>query len=338
MALEYARLNKVQKIAAFLITIGPDAAAEVMKHFDNTQLEPICREIAGFQLVEPGMQREIISEFAAVISESMGAALGGVEFAQTTLDRAKGNFAASAILNRTSAGPRSGAGEEIRQMEGRQVLNLMKAEQPQTVALILSCMDTQKAAEILKQLAPDVREEVVERLGSMEPTTPDSISKVAANLSLHFDRRAMQQGLHQSGGVKSCADIMNALDKETRKALLTRIEERNAPLGMAIRKIVFSFDDIVRLSPADRSRVLRDVDTADLPPALKTAKLAVIEALLGGMSKRAAESLREEMDMMATPRPKEIEAAQDRIIAVVRKLEEAEEITLDTGPEEDAPA
>jgi flagellar motor switch protein FliG len=284
------------------------------------------------------VQRDIINEFAALISDGMGAALGGVEFAQTTLDRAKGNFAASAILNRTSSGPRNGAGEEIRHMDSRQVLNLLKDEQPQTVALILSCMDTPKAAEILKLLAPELREEVMERLGSMEPTSADSINKIATNLGQHFDRRAVQQGVHHAGGAKACAEILGSLDKETRKTLLGRIEERNAALGTAIRKIAFSFDDIARLSPADRARVLREVDTADLVPALKTVKLAVMEAVLSVMSKRAAEGLREEIDMLAAPRPRDVEAAQDRIIAVIRRLEEAEEITLDSGGEEDGKA
>ena len=333
MAIEYAKLTKIQKTAAFLITIGLDAAAEVMKHIDNSQLELICREIANLQMIEPGVQKDIVKEFAGVISEGLGTALGGIGFAQAALDRAKGGFAASAILNRSSPGPRSGVGEEIRQMEGRQLLNLVKAEQPQTVALIVSCMDVPKAAELLKMLAPEMREEVVERLGGMEATSPDSIQKVSKNLYQRFDRRAMQQGLHQSGGVASCAGILNAMDKESRKTLLTKIEERNATLGAAIRKIVFSFEDIVRLSQTDRQRVLREVDSADLVPALKSVKLAVSEAVLTCMSKRAAESLREEIDMLATPRAKDVEAAQDRIIAVIRRLEEAEEITLDTEEE-----
>ena len=143
--------------------------------------------------------------------------------------------------------------------------------------------------------------------------------------------------MHQSGGAIACAGILNAMDKESRKTLLAKIEERNAALGAAIRKIVFSFEDIARLSAADRQRVLREVDTADLVPALKSVKLAVAEAVLTCMSKRAAESLREEIDMLATPRAKDVEAAQDRIIAVIRKLEEAEEITLD-AEEENAPA
>ena len=329
--MDYTKLTKVQKIAAFLITIGPEAAADVMKGFENVQLEPICREMVAMPLIPGAVQRELMKEFADLVAEGSTATLGGLDFAHAALELAKGDYAASSILNRCEPAGRSEANEEIRQMEGRQVLNLVKSEQPQTVAFILSCMDTVKAAEIVGMLAPDLREEVVERLGAMEPTSRDSIHRVAKNLNRHFDRRAMQQGLHRSGGVKACADILNALDKELRKTLLIRIEERNAPLGAAIRKKVFSFEDIGRLTAIDLQRVLREVDSACLPVALKSTRPAVIQAVLGAMSKRAAQGLKEEIEMLGPQRAKDVEAAQDRIIDVVRRLEEAEEITLDTG-------
>lgn len=334
--MDYTKLTKTQKIAAFLIVIGPEAASEVMKGFENAQLELICREMLGIPLIPSAIRRELMSEFADVVAEGLGSTLGGADFAQAALELAKGDFAASSILNRCAPTNRSEAGEEIRQMEGRQVLNLVKSEQPQTVAFILSCMDTPKAAEIVQMLSPELREEVVERLGAMEPTSRDSIHKVAKNLTRHFDRRAMQQGLHRSGGVKACADILNALDKETRKTLLTRLEERNAPLGAAIRKKVFSFEDIGRLAATDLQRVLREVDSSDLAPALKSAKPPVIVAVLGAMSKRAAEALKEELDMLGPQRVKDVEAAQDKIIQIVRQLEEAEEITLDSGGDDRA--
>lgn len=336
MALDYSKLSKIQKMAALLITVGPDCAAEVMRSFENAQLELICREIATLPMIEPVVQGEVLREFADVVAEGVGAALGGVAFAQSALERSKGEHAASAILTRCAPPPRSEAGEEIRQMEGRQLLNLMKTEQPQTVAFILSCMDTAKAAELVTMLSPELREEVVERLGAMEPTSRDSIYKVAKNLNRHFDRRVMAQGLHRSGGVKACADILNALDKDMRKTLLVRIEERNAALGAAIRKKVFSFEELGRLAPTDLQRVLRDVDSADLPIALKSAKSSVTEAVLAAMSKRAAAGLKEEMEMLGQQRTKDVEAAQDRIIQIVRKLDEAEEITLDTGGEDRA--
>lgn len=338
MPIEYFRLNKVQKIAALLITIGPDAAAEVMSSFELTLLEQICREIAMMPMIETNIREELMKEFTEVICTGLDAELGGVAFAQTVLSKAKGDYAATAILSRCAGDGPNQAGEEIRQMEGRQLVNLMKSEQPQTIAFIVSCMDTPKAAEVLQMLTPEVREDVVERLGAMEPTSTDSIHKVATKLNSRIDRKAMQQGLHRGGGVKSCADILNALDKELRKTLLTKIEERNATLGAAIRRKVFSFEDITRLSTPDLQRVMREVDSADLPIALKTMKPPVVKAILGTMSKRAAETLKEEIEILPQPRAKDVEAAQDRVIAIVRRLEEAEEITLDGAPDANASA
>ncbi len=329
MALDYKTLTKIQKIAAFLIVIGPDAAAEMMKNFENTQLELICREMAAMPMIESAIQADLMKEFADVVSQGMGSITGGLGFAQLALERAKGDYAAAAILNRAAPGSITPAGEEIRQMDGRQLVNIVKNEQPQTIAFILSCMEPPKAAELVQMLPAELREEVIERLGGMEPTSRDSINKVAQNLTRHFDRKSVQQGLHRSGGVESCADILNAMDKTLRKEVLATIEQRNALLGAAIRKKVFSFDDLNRLDPSDLGRVVREVDTAVLTIALKAAKPALVAAITSSMSKRAAEALMEEIEMLPQQRTKDTEAAQDKIIQVVRRLEEAEEISLD---------
>lgn len=329
MMLDYGTLTRIQKIAAFLIVIGPDAAAEVMKNFENAQLEVICREMAAIPMVDRQMQRELMKEFAGVLTVGVGSALGGAEFAQLVLEKAKGDYAASAIMNRAAPGARTEVGEEIRQIDARQLFNIVKSEQPQTIAFILSCMETAKAAEVVQMLAADVRGEVVERLGAMEPTSRESINKVAQNLLRHFDKKTLQQGVHRAGGVQACADVLNAMDRETRKTLLSGIEQRNAALGTAIRRKVFSFDDLIRLRAADLTRIVREADSGDLILALKVAKPALVQAVVGSMSRRAGESFKEEIELLAAPRAKEVEAAQDRVIAVVRKLEEAEEISLD---------
>lgn len=337
IVIDYKQFTRVQKIAAFLIFIGPEAAAEVMKEFETAHLELICREMATLEVLDEGVQRQLLEEFGHVIANGVNSKLGGVNYAQSVLSRAKGDFTASAVLNRVApATVHSEAGEDIRQMESRQILNMVKNEQAQTVAFVLSYMDTAKAAEIVMMLAPEQREEVVERLGAMEPTSHDVLLKVAKNLNRYFDKKALQQGLHRRGGVKSVADILNALDKDTRKTLLTRIEDRNAPLGAAIRKNVFSFEDLTRLERRDLQRVMREIDMADLAVALKTAKSVLIEAVMGSISKRAAEGLKEDMEMLGPVKIKDVELAQDKIIQAVRKLEEEEEITLNTGGDDRA--
>lgn len=341
MALEYAKLTKVQKIAALFVIIGPDNAGKVMRHFENAQLELICKEVAEMPMLDPATQREVLHEFADIVTTGLGSSFGGLGFAQTMLGHAREESVAASILRRCFDGGGGGsgeAGEEIRLMEGRQLMNLLKTEQPQTVAFIVSCMDAKKAAELVTMLAPEMREEVVERLGTMDPTTRESISKVAKNLGSNSDGGSVHTSVRKSGGAKACADVLNALHKDIRKTLITRVEERNATLGAAIRKEVFSFEDLSRLSAPDLQKVLREVDTASLPLALKNAKPDLVTAMLSALSKRAAQSVREEIDMLGSPRPKDVEAAQQRVIQIVRRLEESEEISLEEGGAEDVAA
>jgi flagellar motor switch protein FliG len=335
--MEYTELTKSQKIAAFLVIIGAEAAAEVMRYFDDAQLDLICRDMSEMHVIDNNVRHHVLAEFCGVVAGAMTSVMGGPEFAQSALEKAKGNYAASVILDRVAPNARSiEGGEDIRKMETIQILNVIKTEQPQTIAFVLSHLDTAKAAEITRQLPQEQREVVLERLGAMEQTSRDIVGKIARNLGRHVDKRTAKQAMHRTGGVKSAAEILNAMDKETRNGLLARLDERNPELAVSIRKQVFGFDDLARLAPADLQRIVRDVDMGDLAKALKAAKPALASAFLGSVSKRAAEGLKEEMEMMGNLKAKDIEAAQDRIMQAVRKLEETEEITLEVGGEADA--
>ncbi|HEY2801368.1 MAG TPA: flagellar motor switch protein FliG [Chthoniobacterales bacterium] len=332
-ALDYSALTKTQKIAAFLIVIGPDAAAEVMKHFENPEVEEICRELTNLNVLDGATQRAVLEEFAGVVAEGATALLGGTQFAQMTLEKARGGHAATDLLDRIAPGKCGEEGSDIQQMDVRQIADLIKNEQPQTIAFILANLDVPKAAELIKTLTPEQREDVVERLGEMDETSRHIVGRIAKKLNMRSDRVKAPQVMQRNGGAKAAANILNLLDRESRKALLARVDERNAMLGAAIRKESFSFEDLARLEAKDMQRLVRDVDTADLAKALKGAKPELTERILKAVSKRAAEGVREEMDMLGSIKPKEISAAQERIIAVVRRLEEAEEISLESGEE-----
>lgn len=328
---EYNKLTRPQRLAIFLIIIGPEAAAEVLRQFGDSEIELICREMSTFTVVPTETQKLSIAEFSPLVAKSMGSALGGMSFAQRTLEIAKGDYKASAIVGRI--GPGGGSSieviKEISEMEGRQIFNLMKSEQPQTISFLLSYLDGAKAAEVFALLAPELREEVVERLGTIESTSLDLVNKIAGSLGRHCARK-LRPAFHQSGGVRVAADLLNQLDKEMSKELITRLEERNATLGAAIRKKLFSFEDINRLQAADLQRVLREVDSANLATAMKSASGMLRDRIYGSISKRAAESLKEEIEMLGAVRLKDVEAAQEAIIAVVRRLEEEGQISLDS--------
>ena len=328
---DYTKLSRQQRLAVLLIVIGPEAAASVLKQMDDAQVEMLCREMSAFNIVPAAAQKLALEEFSAVVLEGTTSALGGLGYAQRTLEIAKGDYKASSIIGRVSpAGTSVEAIKDIGEMEGRQIFNLVKDEQPQTIAFVLSYLDKEKSAELFGLLGPEMREEVVERLGTIESTSLELVSKIARSLGRHFDSKA-RPAFHHSGGVRMVADLLNQLDKETSKNLLVRLEERNAQLGAAIRKKLFNFEDINRLEASDLQRVLREVDSASLALAMKSASEALRAKIYSAISKRAAESLKDEIGMLGSVRLKDVEAAQDTIIQVVRRLEEEGQLSLDTG-------
>jgi len=328
--IDFPKLTRQQKLAIFLVTIGPEAAASVLKHFEDAEVEMLCREMSALSIIPEGVQKQALEEFAAVVAQSATSALGGIAYAQRTLEIAKGDYKASSIIGRVGpVGTPVEVIQEISEMDGRQIFNLIKQEQPQTISFVLSYLDGAKAAEVFGLLGPDLREEVIERLGTIESTSLDLVTKIARSLGKHFDTKA-RPSFHRSGGVRAVADLLNQLEKDMSKNLLARLEERNAQLSAAIRKKLFSFEDLGRLQPADLQRVLREVDSSNLAIAMKSASEGLREKFYGAISKRAAESLREEIELLGPVRLKDVEASQDTIIQIVRRLEEEGQISLDT--------
>ena len=328
---DFSKLNRQQKLAIFLIVLGPESAAEVMRHFDDAEIELLCREMSQYTMISDATRNRALEEFTPLVGESISATLGGLDYARRTLEIARGDYKAGTIIGRL--GPAGSAVEVIKdnsEMEGRQIYNLIKNEQPQTISFVLSYLEGAKAAEIFALLSPDLREEVVERLGTIDSTSLDLVGKIVRNLGKHFDNK-VRPTYHRSGGVRAVADLLNGIDKEMSKSLLARLEERNAQLGAAIRKKMFSFEDLSRLAAADLQRVLREVDSANLAVSMKSATEPLKEKIYASISKRAAESLRDEIGMLGPVRLKDVEVAQDAIIQVVRRLEEEGSISLDSG-------
>jgi flagellar motor switch protein FliG len=332
--IDFAKASRQQKLALFLVVIGPEAAASILKQFDEPEIELLCREMSSIAMVSESLQKQVLEEFSSLVAQSHSSALGGLGYAQRALEIAKGDYKAASIIGRV--GPVGTSVEvirEISEMEGRQIFNLIKNEQPQTISFVLSYLDGHKSAEVFGLLGPDLREEVIERLGLIESTSLDLVGKIARSLGKHFDNKA-RPAFHRSGGVRAVADLLNGLEKDMSKTLLARLEERNAQLGAAIRKKLFSFDDLGRLLPADLQRVLREVDSSSLAIAMKSASENLRDKFYAAISKRAGESLREEIELLGPVRLKDVEVAQDGIIQVVRRLEEEGQITLDADAAE----
>ena len=329
--LDYPKLSKLQRLAVFLIVVGPEASSELLTQFDDAAIESICREMGKIPVVPEATRTAVIEEFSPIIGQSLQFTLGGPDYARRTLAIARGEFKAEAMMNRVGAEPTVTSSEVmdgIAEMDGRQIYNLLKAEQPQTIAYLLSHLGSAKSGEVFKLLPEDVRDDVIERLGTIESTPRELVAKIVHNLTRHLDGKINPSYL-ASGGVRAVADLLNTLDKDSSKDLLASIEERNATLGAAVRRKMFSFEDIRRLAASDLQLVLREVDSSNLAVGMKSATDALRQSIFGSISKRAAEALEDEISMLGPVRLRDVEAAQDAIIQVVRRLEEEGTISLD---------
>jgi flagellar motor switch protein FliG len=331
-------MTKVQKLAALLIILGPESAARILQTLEPQELETVSVEMSRLPIITQELRLQILDEMSEIAVTAGTALRGGISFAQTTLEKAVGSSKANDILNRISPHQApTQAIQRIMEMEPRHLFNLIREEHVQTIALMTSYLRPNKASEMLSLLRPELRDQVVERLALLEPVPLEVVEKVAEVLQRRLSGKT-SRGLSISGGAKSAADVLNALDKNLSKTILASLDERNAQLGQAIRQKMFTFEDLLLLDTNAIQKVLREVDMRDLALALKKADEGLKSKLLGGISKRAAETVNEEMGFMGSVKLKEIEAAQLRIIEVVRRLENDGEIELDTTRETAAAA
>lgn len=327
---ELEKLTRRQKLAVFLIVIGPESAAEVLRHFEDDEVEALCREMARVQVVPEEMRDEILAVFAPVVGRGAGGHLGGMDYARRTVELARGEHKAGLLLGRIEVGTEANSSEliaGITKMAGGQIANLLKGEQPQTVAYVLAHLPTAKAAEVFGLLPAEHGEDIMERLGTIDGTPRHLVGKIVRKLERHVGRVGSPV-LQASGGAKVVADLLNQLEREASKGLLAGLERRNAVLGEAVRRELFGFEDLQRLPTEDLQQVLREVDSAHLATAMKSASPALREKVLGSLSKRAAEALADEITMLGPMRLKEVTGAQDAIVQMVRRMEEEGTIVL----------
>ncbi len=323
---DFERMGKTQKLAALLVLLGPESAAQVLKGLDEQEIETITGEMAAIGMLSRETQAQVLNEFAEVAVAASTSVRGGAELTQVALEKALGTFKASKIMSRIAPTQTPVAAiQEIAEVDAHQLFNLLKNEPAQMIALILSYLSPEKGSQVMSLLSPEKHEEVIERLAQLAPTPVEVVEGVITLLKQKLGGK-YTRALRQSGGVKSAADILNALDKNVSKGLLLSLEEKNPSLGQSIRQKMFTFEDLSRLDPAALQKVLREVDMRDLAVALKNASKAVTTCLLGCLSKRAAETVNEEIGFLGQVKPRDIEAAQMRIIDVVRRLETEGEV------------
>ncbi len=330
--------TRMQKFAALLVMLGPETAARILREFTETEIDAIAAEMAKLDVIGVDLQEATLRDFGELAVRASTALGAGPDLVQTTLEQALGESKASSVLNRVAPSHIPLAAlHPILKSDPRDVFNVLRNEHPQSAAALLSHLPADKASSILAFFPPEKREIILERLATLGPTPIAAVEKIAMIVTEKL-RASPQRGVSRAGGVKTAAAVLNAIGKRMSKEFLASIEQKNPDLCNAIRQKMFTFEDIERLDTTAIQKVLRQVDTRDLALALRRASLSIQAALLGGISKRAAETVKEEMELLANPRPKEIDTAQNRIIEIIRQLESDGEIDLGGGDEEEAPS
>ncbi len=323
------QLTSSQKLAAFLIVMGEDAAAEIMKNFDDNERELVCAEMANLPLLDSTEQGAVLQEFTSMAVEAQSGISGSVDFTRAVLEKSVGLFKAAEIIGRVGTARTSVATmQQIIDLDAVSICNLLKEEDPQTIALVVSYLSAQKGSEVLMSLPDKVREMVVEKLATLESTPIEVVETLGEVLSAKVGER-VSRALNQTGGEKSAAAVLNAMNKEERKKLLDNMDERAPDLVRSIRMKMFTFDDLQTLDVKTMQKIMREVDASKLAVALSAATDQLKDAMLGALSKRAAENVNDEIENMGKVSLREVEANQNSIIDVVRQLETEGEISLE---------
>lgn len=328
------QLSGRQKAAILLITLGPEVSAQVFKHLRDDEIEQLTLEIANVRKVDGGEKETILSEFHQICVAQEYISQGGITYAKEILEKALGSQRAVDILNRLTATLQVRPFDFARKADPTQILNFIQNENPQTIALVLSYLQPEQSSAVLSSLPQDKQADVARRIALMDSTSPEVISQVERVLEQKLSA-TVTQDYTNAGGIEAIVQILNGVDRGTERTILDSLEIQDPELAEEIKKRMFVFEDIVNLDNRSIQRIVRDIESADLQLALKVASEEVREAIFRNMSKRMAETFKEEMEYMGPVRLRDVEEAQTRIVATIRRLEEAGEIIIARGGGDD---
>ena len=329
-----AQLGGRQKAAILLVGLGSERAAEIFRHLTEEDIEALSLDMANLHQVPAELSNEIWSEMVGTCIAEDYLAEGGVEFAREVLERAVGPDRARDILARLSAAIERRPFEFLRRTPPEQIHAFLRNEAPQTIALVIANLHTDLAAQVLALLDPEEQARVAIRIGTMRETSPEVIEAVEGVLRQRLSN-VISQDYSVAGGVQSLAEILNHTDRGTERNVLDSLSEVDPELAEEVRMLLFTFEDIVKLDDRAIQLVLKEVDSKDLAVALRGVGKEVQERIFSNMSARGGEMLAEEMEYMPAQKRAVVEEAQGRIVAVVRRLEEAGGIVIGRGGDDD---
>ena len=323
-------LTGIEKASILLIALGPDTSSKIFKHLNEDEIEALTLEIANTRSVPPDTKDEVINEFYEVCLAQKFISEGGVNYAKELLEAALGESQAASIINKLTASLQVRPFEFARKTDASQINSFIQDEHPQTIALILAYLPPAQSGAVVSELSPESQADVAKRIAQMDRTTPDVIHEVEKILERKFSS-LVNQDYTIAGGVDSIVDILNSVDRGTEKNIMENLELDDPELADEIKRKMFVFEDIITLDDKSIQRVLREIDNNDLALALKNTNNDVKTVIFNNISQRLAVMIREDMDYMGPVRLKDVEESQQKIVNIIRRLEDAGEIIISRG-------
>lgn len=320
-------LTGVQKAAVLLIALGPEKSADIFKHLKEEEIEELTLEIANTRSVAPQVKEKVLEEFYQVCLAQQYIAEGGITYAKELLDKALGGEKAQEVISKLTASLQVRPFEFVRKTDPSQVLNFIQDEHPQTIAMILSYLTPAQAAMIMSALSSEVQSDVAKRIATMDRTSPDVVKEVERVLERKLSS-LINQDYTIVGGVDAIVNILNTVDRSTEKHIMESLEIEEPELADEIRKKMFVFEDIVSMDNRSIQRFIRECDVKDIVYALKGSDENIKELVFANVSSRMAESIQSDLEVTVNVRLRDVEEAQQRIVGVIRRLEEAGELII----------
>ena len=331
MALE---LSGVKKSAILLIMLGKDASSQVLKNLSDTEIKNITYEIANIEYVRPEERELVIREFIEMTAAREYFLEGGIDYAKEVLNQALGSQRAKEVVDMlTQIQQKERPFAIARKADPKQLVNILKHEHPQTIALIMCYIQPEKAGLVLSGFPIELQTEIAERIGTISRTSPNIISKIEKTMDDKFSN-IIDGDMESVGGVTTLVEILNAVDRSTEKNILSVLEESQPELAQDVKANLFIFEDIISLDRGFIQRILRDVNNDDLVLALKGSTEEVSKVIYENMSSRAAEIVKDEIKYMGPVRLVDVEEAQQKIVATIRTLDDAGEIIMSRGDQD----
>jgi len=323
-----------QKAAVFLVTIGSEISAEIFKFLREDEIETLTFEIARLETIDAEQKDAILNEFQELMMANQFISTGGIDYARELLEKSLGSQKAIDIINRLTSSLQVRPFDFIRRTDPSHLLNFIQQEHPQTIALILAYLEPNKASQILQNLPQEVQSDVARRIATMDRTSPEVLREVERVLEKKLSSLSSED-YTTAGGVESIVEILNLVDRASEKQIIEALEEEDPELAEDIKKRMFVFEDIVMLDDKAIQKVMREVDSQGLAKALKSVDSEVQDKIFKNMSKRAASMLKEEMEYMGPVRLKDVEEAQQKIVSIIRHLEDTGEIVVARAGEDE---